>query len=58
MSSSHGQAALVSVGRGVIAILAKDMSVSGLVISRELVLEEDGFVYNYKGFLIAQLREE
>lgn len=40
MGSSHGQAALVSVGRGVIAISAKG-SVSSLVISRELVLEED-----------------
>lgn len=40
MGSSHGQATLVSVGRGVIAISAKG-SVSSLVISRELVLEED-----------------
>lgn len=58
MGSGHGQASLVSVGRGVIAILAKDTSMSSLVISRELALEEDGFVYNYKGFLITQLREE
>lgn len=45
MGNSHGQAALVSFGRGVIAILAKDTSVSGLVISRELALEEDFFFY-------------
>lgn len=42
MGGCHGQVALGSVGRGVISILAKDTSVSGLVISRELVLEEDG----------------
>lgn len=40
MGSSHGQAALVSVGRGVIAVSAQG-SVSGLVISRELALRDD-----------------
>lgn len=40
MGSSHGQAALVSVGRGVIAVSAQGF-VSGLVISRELALRDD-----------------